>query len=59
MLEQNITTKQDLMKLIQSVQIKKIIASDVHTNEDIKDMCRTAEQFLRSNKNATVFVISI
>jgi hypothetical protein len=58
MLEQKITTKQELMRLIQSVLIKKIIASDVHTRDDIQDMCRAAEQLLRSNQTATMFIIT-
>ena len=58
MLEKKITTKQELMKLLQSVNIKNVNAADVHTIDDIKNMNRAAEQLLRSNHKLTMFIIS-
>jgi len=58
MLEKVITTKQELIKLLQSSNIRKIIASDVHKESEINELAKSAKQILRSNSQVTIFVIS-
>lgn len=58
MLKQKILNKQDLIRLIQSTQIKKIEAADINNKDDIKEINRAAEQHLRSNHQITMFVIT-
>lgn len=59
MLQQKISNKQELIRLIQSAYIKKIEAADINNKDDIKEMTRAAEQHLRSNHKITMFVITI
>lgn len=56
MLERAITTKQELIKIVQSAHIKRVVAEDIHTSDDIKHLCRAAEQLLRSNHQVTIFI---
>jgi hypothetical protein len=58
MLELKITNKQELIRLIQSANIKKIDAADINNKDDIKEMTRAAEQHLRSNNKITMFIIT-
>lgn len=58
MLQQKISNKQELIRLIQSTNIKKIDAADINSKDDIKEMIRAAEQHLRSNQQITMFVIT-
>lgn len=58
MLELKISNKQELIRLIQSANIKKIDAADINSKDDIKEMNRAVEQHLRSNHQITMFVIT-
>jgi hypothetical protein len=56
MLKHKIAIKRDLMKLLQSVQIKKIIAADIRSKDDLNKMIKEADQMVRSNLEVTMFV---
>lgn len=58
MLEQKITTKLDMIKLIQASQIKKIIASDIKSSADLDKIKKDVEQLIRSNQDVTIFAIT-
>ena len=58
MLAQKITTKLDMIKLIQGSQIKKIIASDIKSNADLEKIKKEVEQLVRSNQDVTIFAIT-
>ena len=58
MLQQKISNKQELIRLIQSTNIKKIDAADINSKDDIKEMTRAAQQHLQSNHKITMFVIT-
>jgi len=58
MLELKIKNKPELIRLIQSTNIKTIDAADINNKDDIKEMTRAAEQHLRSNHKITMFVIT-
>lgn len=57
MLQINITTKQDLLKLIQSSDIKQVLARDIHVPDDLNDIKKSAIQMMKSKK-ITVFVVA-
>lgn len=56
--EQKISNKHELIRLIQSANIKKIDAADINSKDDLKEMTRAAEQQLRANHKITMFVIT-
>ena len=58
MMELKITNKQELIRLIQSANIKKIDAADINNKDDIKEMTRASEMHLRSNNKITMFIIT-
>ena len=58
MLEQKVTTKLHMVQLLQSTNIKKIIAADIKTKDDLAKLNRDAEQQLRSNNKITMFLIT-
>ena len=58
MLQQRISSKQELIRLIQSANIKKIDAADINSKDDIKEMTCAAEQHLRSTHKITMFIIT-
>lgn len=57
MLKQKLNTKSDLMRVIQSTNIKKIIGVDVDNRNDVTAFCKQAEQQLASTDQVTVFLI--
>jgi len=58
MLEQKVTTKLHMVQLLQSTNIKKIIAADIKTKDDLAKLNRDAEHLLRSNNKITMFLIT-
>lgn len=58
MLEQKITTKHDLIKLLQASVIKKIIASDIESSVDLEKIKKEVEKLIRSNQNVTIIAIT-
>jgi hypothetical protein len=58
MLQKNINTKQDLIKLIQSSDIKQVIARDIHVPEDLNEVKKLAIQMMRNKKSITVFIVA-
>lgn len=58
MLRIKITTKYELIKLIQETNIKQVVAEDIRSIEELKDLYRAAERHLRSKKRITMFVIT-
>ena len=58
MLEKIITTKLHMVQLLQSTNIKKIIAADIKTKDDLAKLNRDAEHLLRSNNKITMFLIT-
>jgi hypothetical protein len=58
MLEQKITTKNDMVRILQSANIKKIIAADIKSKDDLDKMNLAAQQQLRSNNKITIFLIT-
>ena len=58
MLAQKITTKHDLIRLLQISQIKKIIASDIQSSADMEKIKKEVEQLIRSNQDVTIFAIT-
>jgi hypothetical protein len=58
MLQININTKQELIKLIQSSDIRQVIARDIHVPDDLNEMKKSAIQLMKSKKSITVFVVA-
>ena len=58
MLAQKITTKHDLIRLLQISQIKKIIASDIKSSADMEKIKKEVEQLIRSSQDVTIFAIT-
>jgi len=58
MLEQKVTTKNDMVQILRSANIKKIIAADIKTKDDLAKLNLAAEQQLRSNNKITMFLIT-
>lgn len=57
MLQININTKQELLKLIQSSDIKQVLARDIRIPDDLNDIKKSAIQMMKSKK-ITVFVVA-
>lgn len=58
MLEQKVTTKNDMVQILRSTNIKNIIAADIKTKADLTKLNLAAEQQLRSNNKITMFLIT-
>jgi hypothetical protein len=57
MLEMKITTKQQLLKLLAATDIKAVVAQDVHDQEDLNDVKKSALKMLRTGP-LTAFLVS-
>ncbi len=58
MLQMNIKTKQDLLKLLQGSEIKLVVAKDVFTPEDLNEVKKSALSMLRNKSPITVFLVA-
>jgi len=57
MLQMKISTKQQLLRLLQEADIKQVIAKDIHFPSDFDDFKKSALQMLRS-RPVTVILVS-
>jgi len=57
MLEVKVNGKQDLIRLINGSNVKKVVAKDVRTSQDLKDVEQSINNLLKSNKVVTAIII--
>ena len=58
MLEKKITTKQELLKVLQSSSISKVMGTDLHSANDLEEVLRSAKSLMRQWRRVTVFVVA-
>ena len=58
MLEMKITTKQQLMKLLQGSDIKVVIAKDIESADDLEQLKKSGQTMLRNGKSITAFLVA-
>jgi hypothetical protein len=58
MLEMKITTKQQLMKLLQGSDIKVVIAKDIGSTDDLDQLKKSGQTMLRNGKSITAFLVA-
>lgn len=58
MLTKKITSKNDLIALLQQVQIRKIVGKDIESKDDLNELMKTATGLAQGNSKLTVFLIS-
>lgn len=57
MLQKQITTKSDLIRLLQMSSVRKVIAQDVREMRDMMDLSKQVETMIRGKKPLTIFVV--
>jgi hypothetical protein len=58
MLQMKITTKQQLLDLLKSSNIKQVVAKDIHVPDDLNDLKKSAIGLMKSGQ-VTAFVVVI
>jgi hypothetical protein len=57
MLQLNITSKQELMRLLQAANINKVVAKDIRSPEDLNDFKKESLALLQKHKSITAFLV--
>jgi hypothetical protein len=57
MLTKQINSKYDLIALLQQAQMKKIVAKDIESKDDLRAIIKSAETMAQSSSQLTVFLI--
>lgn len=58
MLTKQINTKYELVSLLQQAQVKKIVAKDIESKDDLRAIMKSAETMVQSNSKFTIFLLA-
>lgn len=58
MLQMNISNKQELLKLIQKANIRRVVAKDIHKPEDLNEVKKSGLEMLRDKKSITAILVA-
>ena len=58
MLKTQLATKQDLLKIIQAANIKKVSGADIDDRNDLKNFMKSSEAQLNSSDQLTMILIT-
>lgn len=58
MLQITVSTKQELIKLIQSSNISRVVAKDIHQPEDLNEVKKAGVAMMRDKKQITAILVA-